>query len=356
MNVNKKMEAIEFGKPHEICAGLYLLRMPLPFRLNHINLYLLDDGDSWILVDSGMNNDQVKAIWSKLILTFFKEKPISKVVLTHLHPDHIGLSAWLQNILDIPVYISELDWEQASNIWKNDTQDGLAKHQRLYTQFGVGGGELDFLLENRSGYKKLVKALPKNVKFIKEGDCIQTAGGDWLAKTAVGHTPEHICLWNEKSRILISGDHILPTITPNISILAHGLGNPLQSYLDSLKSFKELPCKYYCPAHGPVSTNFVERIDEILRHHEEKFEVLQNLSADAITVKDAMPVLFGRDLPIQQYMFALGETAAHLICMEAQDRLSKTFRQKPYGNQWLFQSVQADLNRCPDASLKAVEI
>lgn len=312
MLFNETME-IQTGKPTQIGTGIYLLRMPLPFRLDHINLYLIEGDDGWTLIDTGLNKSEVKAVWQDLFDSFFTEKKIKRIILTHLHPDHIGLAHWLQNELDVPVYISAPDWQMAQNLWLLETEDGKHLQEKHFKRFGIDGQYLSDLVDQRAGYKKLVKQLPGNITFLAPGIVFKEGGQNWEVIAASGHSPQHLCLWNKQQNLLISGDHILPTITPNISVMAHGLENPLRSYLESLKEFLALPCQMYLPAHGNPSKNYHERINSIILHHEEKLMKLLEHADSGLSVEEALPLIFERELPIHQHMFALGETAAHLV-------------------------------------------
>ena len=330
---------ITMGQPKKIGYGVMLLRMPLPFRLDHINLYLLDDGDSWTLIDTGLNSDNVKTIWDNLLKTFFKKKSIGKIVLTHLHPDHIGLAAWLSERCGAPVHISKGDWSMACALWDADTDQAAQQYRQYYSRFGVCGDVLEELVKHRAGYKKLVKQLPCHVHFLIPGEKLQS-DGKWEILEGKGHSPQHICLWNEGEKVMISGDHILPTITPNVSLMVHGLRNPLQSYLRSLKQFGALHCQHYLPAHGLPSDNYQARIGELLAHHQQQLTSLLKCCDQPMTVAQALPILFKRELPIQQRIFALGEAAAHLVYLTSQEQLSCTGSQT-----WVFTSNEIVLEK-----------
>ncbi len=315
----------------EIFSGIYQLKMPLPFRLNHINLYLLEDVNGWYLIDTGLNTQLSQDLWAAFLQSGFFRKPIQKIILTHLHPDHIGMSAWLSEQLAVPVAISAGDWAMATFLWNNGDAAGEAIYQQHWRHFGLRGSQLNEMVELRGQYRKLVKHLPKAVDIIHPHDRLFSSSGTWEFLPGAGHSPEHMALWNSEQKLLISGDHLLPSITPNISLHPVGLRNPLESYLQSLEEFSLLDCKHYLPAHGAVSSDFRERINQITLHHQQKFADLMNQLPTRFTVVDALPCIFTADLPAHQLLFAYGETAAHLIYLAERGLL-----QRDADDPWLF--------------------
>jgi glyoxylase-like metal-dependent hydrolase (beta-lactamase superfamily II) len=317
--------AIEKVTIEPVGEGVYQLKMPLPFRLNHINLYLLEDVDGWYLIDTGLNTELTKNVWEELLASNFFVKPIKQIILTHLHPDHIGMSGWLSERLNVSVKISAGDLALARFLWDNQTALAESLYERHWRQFGLTGDALKEMVELRNHYRKLVKQLPERIDVIEPFSVLQTFKGDWTFLPGAGHAPEHMCLWNAERRYLISGDHVLPGITPNISLHPVGLDNPLESYLRSLETFSELDCYRYFPAHGPISEDYHDRINDIVLHHQQKFADLLNLlPARPVSVAEAMPFLFKADLPAHQLMFAYSETAAHLVCLAQRDLLGWT--------------------------------
>ncbi len=316
---------------HEVASSIYQLKMPLPFRLDHINLYLLEDNDGWILIDTGLNTETSQVLWEKFITSGFFIKPIKKILLTHLHPDHIGMAAWLSGRLGALVFMSQGDWKMAQFLWKNDEALSEGIYSHYWKNFGVPEPLASDMVALRGQYKMLVKVLPEVVTFIKPNEQLFINNSRWILLPGIGHSPEHLCLWNSDRKILISGDHILPTITPNISYHPVGLDNPLECYLNSLEDFLQLNCNNCFPAHGPILVNYHERIHEIILHHQHKLALLMNSIHQPITVYEAMPILFTRDLPKHQLMFAFGETAAHLLYL-----VNRKFLKLDTTNEWRF--------------------
>ena len=324
----------------EVATGIFLLKMPLPFRLDHINLYLLEDVDGWILVDTGLNTETTKNLWIEFLGSGFFLKPLQKIILTHLHPDHIGVSAWLSDLLQIPVYISSQDWDMANFLWSNHKPSSEMLYEKYWREFGVSDHLHTELVAARLQYKKLVKQLPKNIQMLSSTANLETQQNQWSFIHTPGHTPGHLCLWNSARGILISGDQVLPTITPNISYHPYGLKNPLASYLESLEKLLELDCSFYLPAHGPISANLHERAEQLISHHQQRLNLLMENLGPSKTVHQALTILFPQELPTHQLMFAYAETAAHLLYLAHKNQLKKSSK-----SPWIFSNAEVSLSK-----------
>ena len=323
MQVTNKLKGEEyiFPEPTKLMDGLYLLKMPLPFRLDHINVYLLEDDDGWNIIDCGLDVPETIDVWKYVFSSFFKEKKVKSVYVTHLHPDHIGVAYWLSKNANAQIFITRGEWELANKLmsFAAEEKDVLLKH---YSRFGLNDMELEKLVTKGPVYRRLVHSLPKNVEYIGEDDSINMAGRKWEVKIGRGHSPEHACFWCESEKLLISGDHILPRITPNISLMALGLINPLNDYLTTLDEFKKLSAVHLFPSHGLPIEGVNNRIRELIEHHEENLDKLVDYCGKSRTVEDCTKFLFGKELPSHQYGFAIGETAAHLVYLQYIGRVS----------------------------------
>lgn len=310
----------EYGVPQEVARGVYLLRMPLPFRLDHINLYVLDDPSGWILVDCGLNTPDTIALWENLFADFLRGKPVIRIVVTHLHPDHLGLAAWLHSKTKAPVYMTPGEWQMANDVF-NLPVTATASIRKHYQQFGLTGEGLDTLVKQTSGYRKLVKVLPEKVEHLHGGEVLTIGGRHWQVLIGHGHSPECACLWDDAEKILIAGDHVLPTISPNINLLYVGSRRPLGDYLTSLEEFKRLECALLLPAHGSPTEKLRARITELQDHHARHLSELEAFCTEPRHVIDCVPLLFRAELPAHQLYFAVGEAAAHLVHLVEQGRL-----------------------------------
>ena len=312
MNSQPRESDEVYGIPIPVAEGVYRLRMPLPFRLDHINLYLLEDTAGWTLVDCGLNKPEVMSLWDDLLANGFFAKPINRIVVTHLHPDHIGLANWLQRKTGAPVFMTPREWRLAQDVF-NLPVANAAWIENHYRRLGLEGERLLAIAKQANGYRRLVKVLPERVRFLYEHETLDIGKRQWRILFGAGHSPASACLWDESERLLISGDHVLPTITSNINLLSVGPSNPLDDYLTSLTTFRGLPCASLLPAHGAPTSRYRERIDELIGHHQQRLDVLRKACSEPRTAAECVGLLFASNLPDHQYFFAIGESASHLM-------------------------------------------
>lgn len=330
INAKKLNSQANYGHPDEITNGIFLVRMPLPFKLDHINLYLIFNNDSWTLIDTGLDTDHTKEVWESLFDGFLSEYPLKNIIVTHHHPDHIGMTSWLQQRTGATVHIST-DEINTANALLDMTRDGNQVLVDHYSRFGLNEEFIEEMVAKGPSYKRLVKNLPVDTTVIDSSTSFNIGGTQWDVKIGRGHSPEHVCLWDESNSILISGDHILPSISPNISIMAKGLVDPLSDYLNTLGEFRNLPAKIYLPSHGLPSVNYKSRIDDLIGHHHSQLDVLESFCSTPKTVNECALKLYGEKLPPHQYGFAVGEAAAHLVHLANENRLKMD-----KSNAWIF--------------------
>ena len=312
MNVQPCENDDAYGVPRQVAEGVYLLRMPLPFRLDHINLYLLEDAAGWTVIDCGLNRPEVMSIWEGLLSSWFQRKPLQRIVVTHLHPDHIGLASWLQQKTGAPVFMTPREWRLARDVFNLPIANAtwIENH---YRRLGLEGDRLLAIAKQATSYRRLVKVLPEQVQLLHEHETLDIGSRRWRVLFGAGHSPASACLWDESERLLIAGDHVLPTITSNINLLSVGPSNPLDDYLTSLATFRQLPCALLLPAHGSPTARYRERIDELIDHHQQRLNVLRKACSEPRTAADCVTLLFATSLPDHQYFFAIGESASHLM-------------------------------------------
>lgn len=310
----------------EVSPGIHWLRMPLPFALNHINLWLLEDDDGWTIVDTGFALEAVKACWQTVLsrLTGTAQGGrITRIIVTHFHPDHLGLAAWLQERTGAPVFMTLGEYLTAHAVWHEVGGHG---NQPMLEQFRAHGLDDDrcAALQRRSGgYNRGVPTLPTHYRRLFNGDELAIGGHRWQVRAGFGHSPEHAALYSRDRGVLISGDMLLPKISTNISVLAvTPMADSLADYLQSIDAYRELPAAtLVLPSHGLPFYGIENRVNALHAHHEERLLVLEAYCSQPRTAAELLMTLFSRDLDTHQTMFAMGEAIAHLNRLENAGRI-----------------------------------
>ena len=310
----------------EVVPGLHWLRMPLPFALDHINLWLLEDGDGWTVVDTGMLLDEVKDYWQTLFGGVMAGRPVKRVIVTHFHPDHIGLAGWLVAERETELWISRTEWLMHMMLCFDETGHIHDRQVELYQENGLGEEWTSQMTGHGNPYRRRVSQAPMAYTRIADGDEIDIGGRAWRVIVGTGHAPEHACLYCAEAGVLISGDQILPKITPNISLWASDQdANPLGDYLGSLDRFRDLPAEtLVLPSHNLPFRGLATRLDQLAHHHDDRLARIIEECAEPRTGADIVPVLFRRQLDVHQIAFAMGESLAHLAYLRRLGRLATT--------------------------------
>jgi glyoxylase-like metal-dependent hydrolase (beta-lactamase superfamily II) len=313
------------GQLVEIANGVMWLTMPLPFELDHINLYLIKDGDNWVIVDTGIGTSTTKALWQQIFEKL--DGSISAVVVTHLHPDHIGLAGWIADEFDVPFYMSQTEYFTARAFCAGKNGASNKRDVRYFSQAGLDSELVEKLTQgDGKGFSQVVSPIPVSYTRLKHNDVLSFDNNEWKVLIGRGHSPEHACLYCESKGVLISGDHILPMITPNIGAYStEPDALTLNDYLTTLPPFKALPeDTVVLPAHKLPFVGLHQRIDELLAHHHQHLRALKSACATPQTVAELLPVMFKRKLSSRNMVFAVAECYAHLNYLVAEGELTKT--------------------------------
>jgi glyoxylase-like metal-dependent hydrolase (beta-lactamase superfamily II) len=323
------------GSTIEIAPGLLWLRMRLPFALDHINLWLLRDviegRAGWTAVDCGIANEETRAAWEQLFASpALQGLPLLRVIVTHMHPDHIGNAAWLCERFSSPaqdcrLWISATDWNAARISSRSTTGFGGDSAAAFFARHGLTDPDAVAKVRARGNYyASMVPEVPGRYRRLMDGMEINIGGRRWRCIAGYGHAPEHICLHNEQDQLLISGDMVLPRISTNVSVIdIEPEADPLPLYLRSIEVLRALPAHtLVLPSHGKPFRGLHERIDQLQAHHEERFAAVLAACAEAPrSAAELLPVLFRRTLDLHQTTFAMGEAIAHAHALMSQGRL-----------------------------------
>ena len=332
----------EPGRTLEVAPGVRWVRMGLPFALDHINLWLLrdriDGREGWTVVDCGITNDATRDAWERVFADELGGLPVLRVIVTHMHPDHIGQAHWLCERWTTPehdcrLWISATDWNAARIASTRTTGFGGEAAAAFFASHGLVDPEAQAKVRARGNYYgSMVPAVPQQFRRLLDGMKLQTVdeGGavhDWFCHAGYGHAPEHISLHAPSLGVLISGDMVLPRISTNISVIdIEPEADPLPLYLASLDRMRALPAHtLVLPSHGKPFRGLHERVDQLHAHHDERLaEVMAACVARPSSAADILPVMFKRTLDLHQMTFAMGEAVAHLHALWLAGRLGRS--------------------------------
>lgn len=308
-------ERPDTGTVMQVAPGVKWLRMPLPFALGHINLWLLEDEHGWVIVDSGVCTKDSQEVWQRTFVDGMEGRPATRLVVTHLHPDHAGCAGWLTEELDIELLMTREEYLLYRILVSDTGRPAPEAGVRFYKGAGYSQKELDTYKERFGLFGKYVSPPPESYQRLQDGDTLQIGVNEWQVVVGRGHSPEHACLYCAKLNILISGDQILPTISSNISVHpTEPAANPLSDWLTSLRDLKEkMPDDVLVlPAHGKPFHGVQTRLDQLIHEHETCLVELHELCKEPKRAVDTFPALFKGRVTGGNLMFATGESIAHL--------------------------------------------
>lgn len=313
------------GEIAPVADGVRWIRFPLPMDLDHINLWLLDHDDGCVLIDTGLASDVGRGAWERLERQALAERPLRLIVLTHLHPDHAGLAAWLQARHRVPVWTS-LDTErQMRQLLEPLTEDQIARRRAFFHSHGVT--DVSSFAASLTGerYRAAVSGVPEVAHHPRDREEVSWNGATWRWIEVSGHAAGHLCLYEPSRRVLITGDQILPAISPNVSASGWSAdANPLDSYLRSLERLAALdPATLVLPSHGRPFVGLRERALELRSHHLGHLDRLVEACREPLTASETLRVLFRRTLSGFHLLLALGEAIAHLEYLARSGRLAR---------------------------------
>ncbi len=313
------------GEAIPVAEGVWWIRMPLPFALDHINLWVLEDGDGFTLVDTGFGVQATWDLWERHFAGVMQGRAVKNIVVTHYHPDHVGSAAWLVERTGAPFWMTSTEFLSA-----HAAHDDAAGFDRtngidLFARNGLDTAKLPERLRSGNGYIRGVPAVPRRYRRMMHGDKLAIGGREWEVITVFGHAPEQATLWCESLNVLISADQVLPRITSNVGVWGNQPeANPLEAFLGSLSRLGHLPGDaLVLPSHERVFHGLHARIAQLHEHHEQRLVRLLEGCAEPLSAYQALPLLFRRELDDHQMMFAMGEAIAHLHYLHHQGRVRR---------------------------------
>jgi glyoxylase-like metal-dependent hydrolase (beta-lactamase superfamily II) len=303
------------GETIEVAPGIHWLSMPLPFQLDHINLWLLKDGEGgWTVVDTGIGDATTRALWEKLFETF---RPVKRLILTHYHPDHAGNADWICRRFGVEMWTTQGEYLTAHAVRSSGAGYTSEAVLSVFKRNGLPSEKAESMsaIRGNNRYAALVPEFPLSYRRIIEGDTLRIGGYDWKAIIGHGHAPEHLSLHCGELDVVIAGDMLLSTISTNVSVWSiDPEGDPLRLFLESIARYRELPEDVLVlPSHGKPFRGARTRVQQLEEHHDARFRDLrQALKEKPKSAGELLGLLFRRPLDSHQTFFAMGEAIAHL--------------------------------------------
>ena len=302
------------GSSREVVSGISCLRMPLPFALDHINLWLLEDGDAWTQIDCGYGDETTRELWQRHFQSTLQSRPLRRVIATHYHPDHVGNAAWLSSRWNCPVVMPQAEYLTAHAVRDDRAGYGSAATAPLLRAHGLQPQHVAAFTARGNAYRRGVPELPHSYLRLQAENEIIIGARRWSVIIGFGHSPEHASLYCAEPGVLISGDMLLPKISTNVSVWPiEPEGDPLGLFLASLDRLAQLPSDtLVLPSHGLPFVGVGARVEQLRAHHQMRLSQVESAARIPVTAAEILPLLFRRELDLQQLFFAMGEAIAHL--------------------------------------------
>lgn len=319
--------APEPGHAVEVVPGVLWLRMPLPFKLSHINLWALDDGDGWTVVDTGLNAPATISAWERVLAGPLGGRPVKRVICTHMHPDHIGMAGWLTERFGCRLWITRLEYLTCRTLTADTGRTAPEDGIRFYKAAGSSDELLQQYQARFGAFGMGVYRMPDSFRRLSDGEDVTISGRTWRVVVGHGHSPEHACLYCPELDLLISGDQVLPKISSNVSVYpTEPDADPLSDWIDSLAKLRRLipDSALVLPAHNEPFLGLHARLDRLEQSHHRSLQRLQEALAQPQRAVDVFRVLFGRTLDGEQHFMGAGESLAHLNWLLHRNRATVT--------------------------------
>ncbi|MFM2066244.1 MAG: hypothetical protein RLZZ584_1153 [Pseudomonadota bacterium] len=288
------------GRSIEVAPGVLWLRLPLPFKLDHINVWAIDDGEAgWALVDTGVRNDETMQVWRELFANAPDGRTISRVFVTHMHPDHVGMAGWLAHRFSVRLWMSRLEYLSCRVMVSDTGREAPQEATGFYRRAGWSEGAIETYRVRFGNFGTLIHALPDSYRRLHDGELVRIGRHDWRVIMGHGHSPEHACLYCADLKLLVSGDQVLPRISSNVSVYPlEPDADPMTGWLESLQRIRrEVPDDVLVlPSHNECFTGLHARIDALHSGQLSALARLRSVLAEPRRVVDTFPALFKRPI------------------------------------------------------------
>ena len=304
------------GTVTDVAPGIRWLRLPLPYRLDHVNIYLIENEGGWTALDSGLGTDECKIAWLAALAGPLKGQNLKSLIVSHFHPDHVGLAGWLCEKYSIDLTMPRPEYLHSLLLQFAPADYGEDVFRPFYKRHGLSAEATEIVLSRGHEYLKRTTGVPASYHRIKHGDMLTVGAREFQVLTGGGHALEQAMLYRPQEKLFLAADQVIARISPNVSV--HPIEPTLDAlgiYLSSLKAIKASvePDVLVLPGHGLPFHGLHDRVDELIDHHAARCNDITGGCKDApLSVAELVPVLFTRPLDAHQTGFAFGEVLAHV--------------------------------------------
>ena len=306
------------GQTTEVAPGVHWIRMPLPYALTHINLWALDDGHGWALVDTGVRTEETALVWRELFANAPDERPLTRVIVTHMHPDHVGMAGWLTRKFGVRLWMTPLEYLSCRVMVSDSGREAPADAIDFFRQAGWGAAAIETYRTRFGNFGKHIHPLPDSFRRLADGDELAIGAHTWRVIVGTGHSPAHACLYCPSLKVLVSGDQVLPRISSNVSVYPIDPdADPMTGWLDSLaKLRREVPDDVLVlPAHNECFRGLHARIDALASGQQNALDRLRAALDTPRRAVDVFSALFRRTIGEADVSLLGMATGESLACM-----------------------------------------
>ncbi len=295
----------------QVLPGILMFTLPVDYGIDHVNIYLIRDGEGWCLFDTGADCEAARALWLRALAGPLAAG-LTRIIVSHHHPDHLGLAVWLQERTGAPILMRE---EELAVAWQ--THVASASDRAYCIDFMRRHGLAPEAAQQVVGgvlQSNMACAVPERVEPLEAGQTLHIGDHAFDVLVLGGHSIAQICLYEPRLRLLLTGDQLLERITPNIGVWPYGETDPLPRYLDSLRIIAGMEIEHVLPAHHRVYHAGVERAHGLVAHHQRALrKFMARLGAGGMNATELSYAVYGaQGDPLHGYL-AMGETLAHLL-------------------------------------------
>jgi len=326
------------GEAIEVAPGVLWIRLPLPMALDHVNIYALDDGESWTIVDTGIHSKRSVKLWESVLAGPLKGKPVGRVILTHHHPDHVGMAGWLMKRFGAELVTSRTAWLMARMLILDEEERPTEQALAYWRSAGMDPEVFEARKNDRPyNFSDVCYPLPVGYTRLRQGDVLRAGGRDWDVHMGNGHAPEHVTLWSRDDNLVLAGDQIIASISPNIGVYpTEPEADPLSDWMEACERLAGLARDDHLvlSGHKLPFTGLPFRMRQLIENHNGALHrLLAHLDEPKVAAECFAP-LFKRKIDYGTYGLALVESIAHLNHLH---HAGKVTRSRRADGAWLWQ-------------------